>query len=173
MEVTEIPFLNQEFDCMHLLNLLQDMDSFDGGDDGAGGWNPPLSKRRRAEKGGFVQREEGGCDSFEADKDSVRKSSSGSPFRELLASFMLMEEGATARELNFQGDMSMVDANNQRKRAQPMTDYYQNQSNFYYTDQLSETSQSPPPPLSYCELEDPVMLLVEEKQRKQSRGSAI
>ncbi|KAK4756917.1 hypothetical protein SAY87_007044 [Trapa incisa] len=157
MEAIEFPFLNQEFDYTHLLNLLRDMDSFGGGDVGTGGWNSPTSKRLRTEKGGFVVQESGG-DGFEVGEDPVGKSSSGSALRELLTSFVFMEEGT--KELNFQEDNVLSDANSQRKRDRPMGDYYQSQSNAYYMDQLSEMSQSPPPPSYYSAAAPPATLAV-------------
>ncbi|KAK4774592.1 hypothetical protein SAY86_009527 [Trapa natans] len=173
MEAIEFPFLNQEFDYTHLLNLLRDMDSFGGGDVGTGGWNSPTSKRLKTEEGGFVMQESGG-DGFEVGEDPVGKSSSGSALRELFTSFVFMEEGA--KELNFQEDNALSDANSQRKRDRPMRDYYQSQSNAYYMDQLSEMSQSPPPPSYYSATAPPATLAVaaaaDDQNLKKNRESS-
>lgn len=148
------------------------MDNFG---DGGVGWNPVPLKRRRTEQVGCIEEEESGGESCEVAEDSVKKGSSGSALRELLASFVLIEEGAREGNdswaLNFQEDESLFQSNH-RKRAQPMNDYYQTQWNSQYIEQLSELSESP----SYPSAPVPAALAVaaadeNPKRNRESSGA--
>ncbi|PKI45834.1 hypothetical protein CRG98_033841 [Punica granatum] len=131
MESTDFPFLNHEFDYTHLLNLFQDAENLGGA--GGGNFSGPFKRQRTSEE--TSEDDEVGGDSFEAAAD-------GSTLREVLASFMLIEE--KAREDNekwafdFQEEKSLFDLN-PRKRAPSINDYYQTQLDSYCIDQLSES----------------------------------
>lgn len=139
METTEFPFLNQEFDYTHLLNLFQEMDDVRGGISE----NPVSFQRRRTDKEKI--KEEGGGDHSCEEAEGLMKGNSGSSLRDMLASYMLMEEEAREENekwaLDFQEEKDMFKSNH-LKRAQSMRDYYQTQLNSHYTDQLSELNES-------------------------------